>query len=43
MAARILNGNEIRDQIYGELAGEISALAATAQFLNLPTLLNYIK
>ena len=28
MAARILNGNQIRDQIYGELAGEISALAA---------------
>ena len=28
MAARILDGNAIRDQIYGELAGEISALAA---------------
>ena len=28
MAARILNGNAIRDQIYGELAGEIAALAA---------------
>lgn len=28
MAARILDGNSIRDQIYGELAGEISALAA---------------
>ncbi len=28
MAARILNGNEIRDQIYGELAGEIASLAA---------------
>ena len=27
MAARILNGNAIRDQIYGELAGEIAALA----------------
>lgn len=26
MAARILNGNAIRDQIYGELAGEIAAL-----------------
>lgn len=28
MAARILNGNAIRDEIYSELAGEISALAA---------------
>ena len=28
MAARILNGNAIRDQIYGDLAGEIAALAA---------------
>ena len=28
MTARILNGNAIRDQIYGELAGEIAALAA---------------
>jgi methylenetetrahydrofolate dehydrogenase (NADP+) / methenyltetrahydrofolate cyclohydrolase len=28
LAARILNGNKIRDEIYGELAGEISALAA---------------
>lgn len=28
MAARILNGNAIRDQIYGELAGEIASLAA---------------
>lgn len=28
MAARILNGNVIRDEIYSELAGEISALAA---------------
>ena len=28
MAARILNGNAIRDQIYGELTGEISRLAA---------------
>lgn len=28
MAARILNGNAIRDEIYGELAGEISALSA---------------
>ena len=27
MAARILNGNAIRDQIYGELAGEIGLLA----------------
>lgn len=27
MAARILNGNAIRDQIYGELGGEITALA----------------
>ena len=27
MAARILNGNAIRDQIYGELAGEIATLA----------------
>jgi methylenetetrahydrofolate dehydrogenase (NADP+) / methenyltetrahydrofolate cyclohydrolase len=27
LAARILNGNKIRDEIYGELAGEISALA----------------
>ncbi|MGH9736779.1 MAG: bifunctional 5,10-methylenetetrahydrofolate dehydrogenase/5,10-methenyltetrahydrofolate cyclohydrolase, partial [Candidatus Acidiferrales bacterium] len=26
MAARILNGNAIRDQIYGELTGEIAAL-----------------
>jgi methylenetetrahydrofolate dehydrogenase (NADP+) / methenyltetrahydrofolate cyclohydrolase len=26
VAARILNGNAIRDQIYGELAGEIAAL-----------------
>jgi methylenetetrahydrofolate dehydrogenase (NADP+)/methenyltetrahydrofolate cyclohydrolase len=28
LAARILNGNKIRDEIYAELAGEISALAA---------------
>lgn len=28
MAARILNGNAIRDQIYGELASEIASLAA---------------
>ncbi len=28
MSARILNGNAIRDQIYGELQGEIQALAA---------------
>ena len=28
MPARILNGNAIRDQIYAELAGEISSLAA---------------
>jgi methylenetetrahydrofolate dehydrogenase (NADP+)/methenyltetrahydrofolate cyclohydrolase len=28
LAARILDGNAIREQIYGELAGEISALAA---------------
>ncbi len=28
MTARILNGNAIRDQIYGELAGEIASLAA---------------
>lgn len=28
MTARILNGNAIRDQIYAELAGEISSLAA---------------
>ena len=28
MAARILNGNAIRDQIYAELAGEVAALAA---------------
>ena len=28
MSARILNGNAIRDQIYGELQGEIAALAA---------------
>ena len=28
MAARILNGNAIRDQIYAELAGEIAALTA---------------
>lgn len=28
MPARILNGNAIRDEIYAELAGEISALAA---------------
>jgi methylenetetrahydrofolate dehydrogenase (NADP+)/methenyltetrahydrofolate cyclohydrolase len=28
LAARILNGNLIRDQIYAELAGEIAALAA---------------
>ncbi|MGH9828047.1 MAG: tetrahydrofolate dehydrogenase/cyclohydrolase catalytic domain-containing protein, partial [Blastocatellia bacterium] len=28
MAARILNGNAIRDEIYSELAGEIAALAA---------------
>ena len=28
MAARVLNGNVIRDEIYAELAGEISALAA---------------
>src|ERR1700735_77995 len=28
LAARILNGNKIRDEIYGKLAGEISALAA---------------
>jgi len=28
LAARILNGNAIRDQIYGELTGEISRLAA---------------
>ena len=28
MTARILNGNAIRDQIYGELAGEISSLAS---------------
>lgn len=27
MAARILNGNAIRDQIYGELTGDIAALA----------------
>ena len=27
MAARILNGNAIRDEIYGELSGEIAALA----------------
>jgi methylenetetrahydrofolate dehydrogenase (NADP+)/methenyltetrahydrofolate cyclohydrolase len=26
LAARILNGNAIRDQIYGELAGEIASL-----------------
>ena len=28
LAARILNGNAIRDQIYAELSGEIAALAA---------------
>ena len=28
MAARILNGNQIRDEIYLELATEVSALAA---------------
>jgi methylenetetrahydrofolate dehydrogenase (NADP+) / methenyltetrahydrofolate cyclohydrolase len=28
LAGRILNGNKIRDEIYGELAGEIAALAA---------------
>lgn len=28
MAARILNGNAFRDEIYGELTGEIAALAA---------------
>ena len=28
MPARVLDGNAIRDQIYGELAGEIAALAA---------------
>src|ERR1700733_11989321 len=28
LAARILNGNAIRDQIYGELAGEIASLGA---------------
>jgi len=28
LSARILNGNAIRDQIYGELQGEIQALAA---------------
>src|ERR1700691_2331720 len=28
LTARILNGNLIRDQIYGELSGEIAALAA---------------
>ena len=28
LTARILNGNVIRDQIYGELAGEIASLAA---------------
>ena len=28
LAARVLNGNVIRDEIYAELAGEISALAA---------------
>jgi len=28
LTARILNGNAIRDQIYGELAGEIASLAA---------------
>ena len=28
LAARILNGNAIRDQIYAELAGEVAALAA---------------
>src|SRR6202046_2424191 len=28
LAARILNGNKIRDEIYGELSGEIAALAA---------------
>jgi methylenetetrahydrofolate dehydrogenase (NADP+) / methenyltetrahydrofolate cyclohydrolase len=28
LAARILDGNAIRDQIYGELAGELAALAA---------------
>jgi methylenetetrahydrofolate dehydrogenase (NADP+)/methenyltetrahydrofolate cyclohydrolase len=28
LVARILNGNAIRDQIYGELAGEIASLAA---------------
>jgi methylenetetrahydrofolate dehydrogenase (NADP+) / methenyltetrahydrofolate cyclohydrolase len=28
LGARILNGNAIRDQIYGELAGEIASLAA---------------
>jgi methylenetetrahydrofolate dehydrogenase (NADP+)/methenyltetrahydrofolate cyclohydrolase len=28
LTARILNGNAIRDQIYGELAGEISSLAS---------------
>jgi methylenetetrahydrofolate dehydrogenase (NADP+) / methenyltetrahydrofolate cyclohydrolase len=28
LSARILNGNVIREQIYGELAGEIAALAA---------------
>jgi methylenetetrahydrofolate dehydrogenase (NADP+)/methenyltetrahydrofolate cyclohydrolase len=29
LAARILNGNQIRDQIYGELAGEIASLAGS--------------
>lgn len=29
MAARILNGNQIRDRIYGELAAEIASLAAS--------------
>ena len=28
LAARILDGNAIRNEIYGELAGEIAALAA---------------
>ncbi len=28
MPARILNGNAIRDQVYGELAGEIASLAS---------------
>jgi methylenetetrahydrofolate dehydrogenase (NADP+)/methenyltetrahydrofolate cyclohydrolase len=28
LAARILNGNQIRDQIYAELSGEIASLAA---------------